>query len=112
MRATTALPKDEACTSRFMTTVTGPTHHYQGVMLVEIYESGIYCRWEEDLDEGWYAVSWWELAHFAHATPPKLRDELDEMRDDAKAQGMREAIADFKVNPALWMDERKPPARS
>lgn len=57
-------------------------------------------------------MNWGELAHFANATPPKLRDELDWERDDPRAQGMQEAIADFKRNPELWTNERKPPARS
>jgi len=110
MREPAELPRGEDCRLQFSTPVSGPTHHYQGWMRVAIYDSGIYCYWEGEQE--WYRVTWWELAHFAHATPPKLRDELQEQRDDARAQGLQEAIEDFKRNPELWMTERKPPARS
>lgn len=112
MREPAELPKGEDCRLQFSTPVNGPTHHYQGWMRVAVYDSGIYCQWDEDADRRWYAVTWWELAHFAHATPPKLRDELEWERDQARELGMREAIADVKANPELWKDTKKPPARS
>lgn len=55
-----------------------------------------------DGESEWYAVSWWEMAHFAHATPPKLRDELEWERDDARARGIQEALEDFRQHPELW----------
>jgi hypothetical protein len=111
MREPAELPKGEDCRLQFSTPVSGPTHHYQGWMRVAVYESGIYCQWD-DADRRWYQVTWWELAHFAHVTPPKLRDELEELRDEARGLGMLDAIEDFKKNPEVWMNERKPPARS
>jgi hypothetical protein len=106
MREPSRLPVGEECRLQFRTTVDGPTHHYQGWARVAIYESGIYMQWEGETH--WYGVSWWEMAHFAHATPPKLRDELELERDDARQKGLQEAIADAKAHPELWMPAESP----
>ena len=82
------LPKDQQPIARFRTTVDGPTHHYQGWIRVAVYDGGIYMQWEGDTD--WYVVTWWEMAHFARVHPPKLRDELDDLRAQARAQGLKD----------------------
>lgn len=94
------LPKDQEPVARFRTTVDGPTHHYQGWIRVAVYEGGLYMQWEGETD--WYLISWWEMAHFAHVHPPRLRDELDELREEARERGTKEAIADLKAHPELW----------
>lgn len=100
MREPSPLPKNEECRIQFRTTVDGPTHHYQGWVRVAIYESGIWMQWEGEAD--WYGFTWWEAAHFAKATPPKLRDELQWEREEAYARGLQEAITDAKAHPELW----------
>jgi hypothetical protein len=106
MREPSRLPVASSCLAQFRTTVDGPTHHYQGWVRVAIYESGIWMQWEgEDV---WYGVTWWEMAHFAQATPPKLREELEWQRDEARRTGLLEAIADAKAHPELWMPTAKP----
>lgn len=102
------LPIDEQPIARFHTTVDGPTHHYQGWIRVAVYASGTYLQWEGETD--WHRVTWWEMAHFAHVTPPKLRDELDWIREEAYTKGLAEAVQDAKKHPELWLDKEKPPA--
>lgn len=110
MREPGRLPVGETCVCQFRTTVDGPTHHYQGWTRVAIYESGIYMQWEGESD--WYGVTWWEMAHFAHATPPKLREELDWERDEARQKGITEALEDIKAHPEPWEAVRSPQKRS
>lgn len=109
MREPSKLPAGEACVAQFRTTVDGPTHHYQGWVRVAIYESGIWMQWDGEAD--WYGVTWWEMAHYAHVSPPKLRDELEWERDEARQKGLQEAIADAKAHPELWMNVETPQRR-
>jgi hypothetical protein len=106
MREPTRLPAGEECKLQLLVPIDGPTHHYQGWARLAVYESGIYLQWEGEA--GWYAVSWWELAHFAHATPPKLREELKWVRDDAYTQGLEDAVKDAKAHPELWRTRKGP----
>jgi hypothetical protein len=77
---------------------------YQGIAQVKVSPEGMLVRWLGDKE--WHTVPWWAVMQCADVHPPKLREELDYLRERARWDAVMEVIDETRDRAAREAYER------